>query len=149
MLRLETRENSYRAKRLSLWHSGDNLHLGTGTRLGILIETVSAEHSVRPLLAETIIPPSYQMKLTEENDRFTISGRLRENSEAYLLLRSMERYIPYHIPTSRNALNAGSVAEDGTIEITFTVNKVGLSGEKTVELEVDGILYTTGRVISC
>ena len=152
MLQLVVRGNSYRAEKLPLYHSQDNLPLGPGIRLGSLAATKQCRFpQVCPQESGTL-PREYEGSVEEEVDRFTFRGTFHLGQTVMLLLKNDGDYKAYNVATQRGPLNArktGQFITEDACCVTCSISKTGLSGDYDLLVFTDGILYHTGIKISC
>ncbi|WP_291329498.1 aryl-sulfate sulfotransferase [Desulfovibrio sp. UCD-KL4C] len=141
----------YRAEKLSLYHDGDNMPLGKGKVLGYL--DVTPEFDTVPETEETSQPPSewYKIKIVEEEDRFTFSGRFEKGCLLMLCLENEQESHNYYISTTARpalAMCVGSFMEADDRQISLNVSKLGFSGIFAVKVIINEKKYHTGICIT-
>lgn len=141
----------YRAEKLHLYHDGDNLCLGEGRILGSL--DVTPEFDTVPEAEETFRAPSewHQMKIVEEEDRFTFSGRFEKGCLLMLCLENDQESHNYYISTTARpalAMCVGSFMEADDRRISLNISKLGFTGTFAVKVIIDEYKYNTGISIT-
>ena len=141
----------YRAEKLPLYHGGDNLFLGEGKVLGTL--DVTPEFDTVPEIEEVPEAPSEwnQIKIVEEEDRFTFHGRFAKGTLLMLCLENEKETHNYYISTTARpalAMCVGSFMAADDRQLSLNVSKLGFSGVYTVKYILDDKKFNTGITIT-
>lgn len=141
----------YRAEKLPLYHDGDNMALGAGQILGSL--DVTPEFDTVPDAEETIEAPSawHDIKIVEEEDRFTFAGRFEKGCLLMLCLENEKESHNYYISTTARpalAMCVGSFMEADDRRISLNVSKLGFTGTFAIKVIIDEKKFNTGITIT-
>lgn len=152
IMELKVKGNFYRAEKLPLYHSGDNLPAGEGVKVGKMGVTPEFDTIIPMESCGELLPYRYEAQFIEEEDRFTFKAIFEGGQLVMLMLENESEEHGYFISTSRNkftALCCGTFIEKDPRNITLSVNKAGLCGDYHVRVIVDDAKYETGIVIHC
>jgi arylsulfate sulfotransferase len=141
----------YRAEKLSLYHDGDNMALGEGRVIGSL--DVTPEFDTVPDAEETVEAPSawHELKVVEEEDRFTFAGRFEKGCLLMLCLENEQESHNYYISTTARpalAMCVGSFMEADDRRVSLNVSKLGFTGTFAIKVIIDDKKYNTGITIT-
>ena len=149
--------NNYRIEKMPLYISGANFELGPALQLGSLGVTPVSETRVGFILGATPINETYEshkISLKQEYDRLVFSGQFkRENTVNVFLYKGMQSRI-YNVRVSKKpytALCLDIFTEEETengITVTKYINDAGLYGTYSIYVEIDGVLYNTGKTVT-
>lgn len=149
--------NNYRVEKMPLYVSGANFELGPALQLGSLGVTPVSETRVGFILGATPINETYEshkISLKQEYDRLVFSGQFkRENTVNVFLYKGMQSRI-YNVRVSKKpytALCLDIFTEEETengITVTKYINADGLYGTYSIYVEIDGVLYNTGKTVT-
>lgn len=141
----------YRAEKLPLYHDGDNLCLGQGKVVGSL--DVTPEFDTVAEAEETQEAPSAwnQVKIVEEEDRFTFSGRFEKGNLLMLCLENEKEAHNYYISTTARpalAMCVGSFMEADDRRVSMNISKLGFTGTFAVKMILNEKKYNLGVTIT-
>ncbi len=141
----------YRAEKLPLYHDGNNLCLGAGRVIGSL--DVTPEFDTVPDAEETSEAPNAwnQIRLVEEEDRFSFHGRFEKGALLMLCLENDRESHHYYISTTARpalAMCVGSFMEADDRKVSLNVSKHGFSGTFAVKYILDDKKFNTGITIT-
>ena len=148
--------NNYRVEKMSIYNN-PSLELGKGKRLGTLGKTEVSKTTVGIIKnSQNIdeIAKEHDIKISKEEDRFVFSGRFkRENNVNIVLYKNLtSKY--YNVRVSKHPYTALCIdiftekENEQGINVTKYINSDGLKGNYSVYVEIDGVLYSTGKYIS-
>lgn len=144
--------NFYRAEKLTLYHSGENMPLGDGVRLGVMGVTPEFDTLIPMDPCGEILPYRYEAQVIEEDDRFTFKAIFEGGQLVMLMLENDEEAHGYFISTAKNKFNAlccGTFIANDPRSISESINKVGLKGAYDLRVIVDDKKFDTGIQIVC
>ncbi|MFW5489734.1 MAG: aryl-sulfate sulfotransferase [Desulfovibrio sp.] len=141
----------YRAEKLPLYHDGDNLCLGQGKIVGSL--DVTPEFDTVAEAEETQEAPSAwnQVKIVEEEDRFTFFGRFEKGNLLMLCLENEKEAHNYYISTTARpalAMCVGSFMEADDRRVSMNISKLGFTGTFAVKMILNEKKYNLGVTIT-
>lgn len=149
--------NNYRVEKMPLYLNDTDLELGAAIQLGSLGVTPVSELRVGFILGATPINETYEahdISLKQEYDRLVFSGQFkRENTVNIFLYKGMQSRI-YNVRVSKKpytALCLDIFTEEETengITVTKYINADGLYGTYSIYVEIDGVLYNTGKTVT-
>ncbi len=141
----------YRAEKLPLYHDQDNLCIGQGQVVGSL--DVTPEFDTVPDADETNEAPDAwnQIRIVEEEDRFTFHGRFEKGTLLMLCLENEKETHNYYISTTARpalAMCVGSFMEADDRVISMNVSKLGFTGTFAVKYILNDKKFNTGISIT-
>ena len=92
--------------------------------------------------------------MKNEEDRFTISGRFKRETEVKIILYRNGKIKEYEIPISKRPYTALCVdifteeENENGIVVTKYINKENLSGKYSIYLQIDNTIYKTNQYIT-
>lgn len=147
--------NNYRVEKMSLY-GNDTFELKEGEQKGSLGETTPDTTKLGFVLNSKKIDKEYKshdIKITNEEDRLTISGRFKRATEVKAILYQNGKIKEYEIPISKRPYTAMCVdifteeeTENGIV-VTKYINHEKLSGKYSIYIEIDGTIYKTEKYI--
>ncbi|MDO4271693.1 MAG: aryl-sulfate sulfotransferase [Candidatus Saccharibacteria bacterium] len=150
--------NMYRVEKMSLYPTDNVFRLGTGEQLGSLGQTPVDEMSETwtATSAQGIDDDyrSHEIKLTQEYDRLTLSGRFKKGQHVRLILRQGRQNLIYDVNVSKKPYTALCVdvwsddENEHGIVVNKYINNVGLSGKYNIYLSIDDKVYNTGEYVN-
>ena len=152
MLELEVEGHFYRAEKLRLYHDQDNMMLGEGKRFGKMGVTREFDTLIPMESCGEEIPYYNEVRVEEEDDRFTFNATFESGQLVMLMLEQGEEQHGYYISTAKvpyAALCCGTFIEKDARKVRLSVNKAGLSGTYDLRIIVDDKKYETGIKIDC
>ena len=152
MMELKITGNFYRAEKMRLYHSYDNVMLGSPQRLGSLGVTPEFNTLIPLDSSGELLPYQYEAEIIEEKDRFTFKAIFEGGQLVMLMLEQGKEQHGYFISTAKNKFNAlccGTFIEKDPRSVNLSVNKEGLNGTYDVRIIVDDKKYDTGIQIVC
>jgi arylsulfate sulfotransferase len=146
MYYLETQDNIYRAKRISLYSDQTYYFFSHGLIMGNLKETqtVADEINIRFSFLDTV-PAIYDLDMVYEGDRLKVSGAFDKEDTIYLKLVSEDQTLLYNLDaseTSYTAMCTVTFKGDDSL-VTFYVNETNVSGDFQVYLIINNREYNT------
>ena len=147
MYEMQLPSQFYRAEKLHLYHDNDNMCLGEGKILGSL--DITPEFDTVAEAEELSVTPSewHEIKITEEEDRFTFAGRFEKGCLLMLCLENGAESHNYYISTTARpalAMCVGSFMEADDRRVSLNVSKHGFSGTFALKVIIDEYKYDTG-----
>ncbi len=152
MMELKIKGNFFRAEKMRLYHSQDNLPLGDGSAVGRMGVTPEFDTLIPMETCGELLPYRYEACVVEEDDRFTFKAVFEGGQLVMLMLENEEEEHGYFISTARNkftALCCGTFIEKDPRNVTLSVNKEGLKGTYHLRVIVDDQKFETGIEIKC
>ncbi len=147
---MQLKGNFYRARKMKLYHDGENTSAAEGRVVGKMQPTKQAPAAPSATTAERV-PAHLACTVTEEPDRIVFKGRFEQGQKAFLCLEKSGDARAYAIPTGKlDGTCAGSFLKkkNDPSNTWVTVNKEGLSGKYELSLSVDGKRYSMGMNIT-
>ncbi len=148
--------NNYRVEKMSLYGT-DTFELGTGQTKGTLGETEATTTRFGFMTDTKEIDEEYtshDITMKNEEDRFTISGRFKRETEVKIILYRNGKIKEYEIPISKRPYTALCVdifteeENENGIVVTKYINKENLSGKYSIYLQIDNTIYKTNQYIT-
>jgi arylsulfate sulfotransferase len=149
---MEVKGNFYRAEKLPLYHSGDNLTLGEGRLLGRL--DVTPEFDTVPDAEAVEEQPNawHNIIIEEDEDRIVFHGKFERGTLAMICLEGAKQSHHYFVNTSAVpylAMCSGAFLEDDDRDVKMNISKEGLQGRFAIRLIINDRKYDTGVSIFC
>ena len=147
--------NFYRAKKLDLYHAGNNAPLGAAKRMGSIGKTSEFGTFVPAERTGELLPECYGGSIVEEEDRFTFSAVFESGQLVMIVLEGRENKEDRHayfVSTSKNkfaALCSGVFLSKDPRSVALSISREGLHGTYDVCIVVDDVEYETGFVFDC
>lgn len=147
--------NMYRTEKMPLYGNSE-FALINAKRLGTLGKTKITDE--RKGIPKGAISPdeeynSYNITLTNEEDRLVINGTFNKEKEVNVWLYKDFSIKEYFVRVSRRPYTAlcidifSTEETDTTIEVNKYINKEGLLGKHSIYIEIGDKLYNTGKVV--
>lgn len=149
---LETEGNFYRAEKLTIYHDGTNLDLGSGELLGNL--DVTPEFDTVPDAEEVEEQPDswHEITIEEDEDRIVFFGKFEKGTLVMICLEGQEQSHHYYVNTAavlHLAMCSGAFLEEDDRDVKMNISKIGLKGKLAVKVIIDDKKYDTGVSIFC
>ena len=147
--------NDYRVEKMSLY-GDETFQLGGQKRIGSLGETkVDNTYISFGVGAKDYeeIKESQNISITKETDRLVFKGQFLRGTDVKVLLYQNGFMHAYNVPISKKPYTALCVdifteeENENGIVVTKYITKEGLSGKYSIYLEINGILYNTGKYV--
>lgn len=150
--------NNYRVEKMSLYTEADksNHTKEKTTRIGSLGKTDVDDTKIAIDLPSKKIDKNYKshnISITKEIDRLVVKGQFKRGTDVNVVLykNMLSKY--YNIKVSKKPYTALCVdvfteeENENGIVVTKYINDEGLSGKYSIYIEIDGVLYNTGRYV--
>ena len=150
--------NNYRVEKMSLYTEADksNHTNEKATRIGSLGKTDVDDTKIAIDLPSKKIDKTYKshnISITKEIDRLVVEGQFKRGTDVNVVLykNMLSKY--YNIKVSKKPYTALCVdvfteeENENGIVVTKYINDEGLSGKYSIYIEIDGVLYDTGRYV--
>ena len=150
--------NNYRVEKMSLYTEEDksNHTKEKTTRIGSLGKTDVDDTKIAIDLPSKKIDKNYKshnISITKEIDRLVVEGQFKRGTDVNVVLykNMLSKY--YNIKVSKKPYTALCVdvfteeENENGIVVTKYINDEGLSGKYSIYIEIDGVLYDTGRYV--
>ena len=150
--------NNYRVEKMSLYTEEDksNHTNEKATRIGSLGKTDVDDTKIAIDLPSKKIDKTYKshnISITKEIDRLVVEGQFKRGTDVNVVLykNMLSKY--YNIKVSKKPYTALCVdvfteeENENGIVVTKYINDEGLSGKYSIYIEIDGVLYDTGRYV--
>ncbi len=150
--------NNYRVEKMSLYTEADksNHTNEKTTRIGSLGKTDVDDTKIAIDLPSKKIDKTYKshnISITKEIDRLVVEGQFKRGTDVNVVLykNMLSKY--YNIKVSKKPYTALCVdvfteeENENGIVVTKYINDEGLSGKYSIYIEIDGVLYDTGRYV--
>ena len=150
--------NNYRVEKMSLYTEEDksNHTNEKATRIGSLGKTDVDDTKIAIDLPSKKIDKTYKshnISITKEIDRLVVKGQFKRGTDVNVVLykNMLSKY--YNIKVSKKPYTALCVdvfteeENENGIVVTKYINDEGLSGKYSIYIEIDGVLYDTGRYV--
>ena len=150
--------NTYRVEKMSLYTPADNdFHIGKAKVLGGLGETRVSEQTTSLTLtgqsADNDTYRAHDIQLNQEDDRLVVSGQFKRGQEVNIILRRGVTNRIYNLRVSKKPYTAMCVdlwsdeEVSNGINVTKYINAEGLKGRYCIYIEIDGVVYNTGKYV--
>ena len=155
---LKSPTNTYRVEKMSLYTPADNdFHIGKAKVLGSPGETRASEQTTSLTLtgqpANNDTYQSHDIQLSQEDDRLVVSGQFKRGQEVNIILRRGVTNRIYNLRVSKKPYTAMCVdlwsdeEVSNGINVTKYINAEGLKGRYCIYIEIDGVVYNTGKYV--
>ncbi len=147
--------NNYRVEKMSLY-SNDEYELVEAKELGNLGKTEVNQTKYGPILNTSNIKEieeEHNISFTKEKDRLVFTGQFKKGTNVNVLLYKNLVSKVYNVPISKKPYTALCIdvftdeENENGITITKYINEIGLKGNYSIYLEVDGIVYDTNKYV--
>lgn len=148
--------NCYRVEKMSLYTENETYKVGKASRIGTLGKTKASSRRFDAVLSSQKIDASYRshnISFQKEVDRLVVKGQFKKENEVHVLLNQNMISKYYHVKVSKKPYTALCVdlfTEEETekgIVVTQYINAEGLKGRYSIYIEIDGIIYDTGKYV--
>ena len=149
--------NNYRVEKMSLYTENDMFELGEAKRIGSLGKTkVEKEEFAFKVDSKEIDDEynSHNITLSKEVDRLVVKGQFKRDTDVNIVLYSGMKLKYYDYKISKKPYTALCVdifteeENENGIVVTKYINSDGLSGKYSVFIEIEGVLYNTGKYVN-
>ena len=147
--------NNYRVEKMSLY-GNEEFSLGGQERIGSLGKTEVDNTFVSFGVGAkdyNEIKDSHKISLSKEVDRLVFKGQFLRGTDVQLLLYKNGLMKSYDVPISKKPYTALCVdvfteeEDENGLMVTKYINSEGLSGNYSIYLKIDGILYNTKQYV--
>ncbi len=147
--------NNYRVEKMSLY-GNEEFSLGGQERIGSLGKTEVDNTFVSFGVGAkdyNEIKDSHKISLSKEVDRLVFKGQFLRGTDVQLLLYKNGLMKSYDVPISKKPYTALCVdvfteeEDENGLMVTKYINNEGLSGNYSIYLKIDGILYNTKQYV--
>lgn len=148
--------NCYRVEKMSLYTENETYKVGKASRIGTLGETKASGRRFDAVLSSQKIDVAYRshnISFQKEVDRLVVKGQFKKENEVHVLLNQNMISKYYHVKVSKKPYTALCVdlfTEEETekgIVVTQYINAEGLKGRYSIYIEIDDIIYDTGKYV--
>ena len=149
--------NNYRVEKMSLYTDNEKIEFGKAKELGSLGKTEASSKKlwVYPKTVEIDEDyDSHEIKIEKEKDRLVFSGRFKRGQEVNVILYRNMIANYYEVPISKKPYTALCVdvftedENENGIVVTKYINNVGLYGNFSIYVEIDGVIYKTLKYVN-
>ena len=147
--------NNYRVEKMPLY-SNDEYNLSEAKELGTLGETEMTKMKIGPILNPLDIKEieeKHNISFSKEKDRLVFTGQFKKGTTVNILLYKNLSSKVYNVPISKRPYTALCIdvftdeENENGITITKYINEIGLEGEYSIYLEIDGKIYDTNKYV--
>ena len=147
--------NNYRVEKMSMY-SNDKYRLGRTKRVGSLGKTDTTEEEYGFVTNSKKIDKKYKahkIKLSKEIDRLVFKGQFKRGSNVNIILYKNGSKKIYNVPISKKPYTALCVdvfteeEKVSGIDVTKYINEEGLSGKYSIYVEINNVIYNTGKYV--
>ena len=147
--------NNYRVEKMPLY-SNDEYNLSEAKELGTLGETEMTKMKIGPILNPLDIKEieeKHNISFSKEKDRLVFTGQFKKGTTVNILLYKNLSSKVYNVPISKKPYTALCIdvftdeENENGITITKYINEIGLEGEYSIYLEIDGKIYDTNKYV--
>ena len=147
--------NNYRVEKMPLY-SNDEYNLSEAKELGTLGETEMTKMKIGPILNPLDIKEieeKHNISFSKEKDRLIFTGQFKKGTTVNILLYKNLSSKVYNVPISKRPYTALCIdvftdeENENGITITKYINEIGIEGEYSIYLEVDGKIYDTNKYV--
>lgn len=148
--------NNYRVEKMKLYGKEEQLKLENTSKVGTLGKTKITEKKITPIIDSIKINEDYlshDITITKETDRLVIKGRFKRETEVNVILYKNMISNYYNVKISKKPYTALCVdvfteeENEQGITVTKYINEADLKGKYSIYLEIDGIIYDTGKFV--
>ena len=147
--------NNYRVEKMPLY-SNDEYNLSEAKELGTLGETEMTKMKIGPILNSLDIKEieeKHNISFSKEKDRLVFTGQFKKGTTVNILLYKNLSSKVYNVPISKKPYTALCIdvftdeENENGITITKYINEIGLEGEYSIYLEIDGKIYDSNKYV--
>ena len=148
--------NNYRVEKMNPYADNGNFSLGISKQLGSLGETKPDEVKTSLIFTGKQLDDNYlsrNISLKQEEDRLVFEGQFKRGQTVNVILRQGVKSYYYNVKVSKKPYTALCVdvftdeENENGIVVTKYINQEGLSGRYCIYIEIDGVIYNTGKYV--
>ena len=148
--------NNYRVEKMKLYVNEDTINFDEASRVGTLGKTDITEKRITPLLKTAKIDEEYKshdITIAKEIDRLVVKGRFKRGTEVNVILYKNMLSSYYNVKVSKKPYTALCVdvfteeENEKGITVTQYINEADLKGKYSIYIEIDGVIYNTGKYV--
>ena len=148
--------NNYRVEKMNPYADNGNFSLGISKQLGSLGETKPDEVKTSLIFTGKQLDDNYlsrNISLKQEEDRLVFEGQFKRGQTVNVILRQGVKSYYYNVKVSKKPYTALCVdvftdeENENGIMVTKYINQEGLSGRYCIYIEIDGVIYNTGKYV--
>lgn len=148
--------NAYRVEKMSPYANTESFQLGKAKVYGSLGTTKATEvtHSLTMVGEQPNDQyDQYRINLSQEEDRLVVQGQFKRGQEVNIILRRGLTNHVYNLRVSKKPYTAMCVdlwsdeEVSNGINVTKYINAEGLKGRYCIYIEIDGVVYNTGKYV--
>lgn len=148
--------NNYRVEKMNPYADNGNFSLGISKQLGSLGETKPDEVKTSLIFTDKQLDDNYlsrNISLKQEEDRLVFEGQFKRGQTVNVILRQGVKSYYYNVKVSKKPYTALCVdvftdeENENGIVVTKYINQEGLSGRYCIYIEIDGVIYNTGKYV--
>lgn len=146
--------NNYRVEKMSLYSNNIEFSNGNAKRFGSLGKTKTTKKQIAFFMGNNKLDRKYNINITKEIDRIVFKGQFKRENEVNVILYKNMLSNYYNVPISKKPYTALCVdvfteeENKNGIVVTKYINSEGLKGKYSIYVEIDGIIYNTGRYVT-
>ena len=148
--------NNYRVEKMNPYADNGNFSLGISKQLGSLGETKPDEVKTSLIFTGKQLDDNYlsrNISLKQEEDRLVFKGQFKRGQTVNVILRQGIKSYYYNVKISKKPYTALCVdvftdeENENGIMVTKYINQEDLSGRYCIYIEIDGVIYNTGKYV--
>lgn len=148
--------NNYRVEKMNPYADNGNFSLGISKQLGSLGETKPDEVKTSLIFTGKQLDDNYlsrNISLKQEEDRLVFEGQFKRGQTVNVILRQGIKSYYYNVKVSKKPYTALCVdvftdeENENGIMVTKYINQEDLSGRYCIYIEIDGVIYNTGKYV--
>ena len=148
--------NNYRVEKMNPYADNGNFSLGISKQLGSLGETKPDEVKTSLIFTGKQLDDNYlsrNISLKQEEDRLVFEGQFKRGQTVNVILRQGIKSYYYNVKISKKPYTALCVdvftdeENENGIMVTKYINQEDLSGRYCIYIEIDGVIYNTGKYV--
>lgn len=148
--------NNYRVEKMSLYSEDESFSLGRANRIGSLGETITYDEKMAIKFIGRKMDSEYNshnITITKEIDRLVVKGQFKRDTDVNIVLYSGMNVKYYDFKVSKKPYTALCVdvfteeENENGIVVTKYINEDGLEGKYSIFIEIDGVMYNTGKYV--
>lgn len=148
--------NNYRVEKMNPYADNGNFSLGISKQLGSLGETKPDEVKTSLIFTGKQLDDNYlsrNISLKQEEDRLVFKGQFKRGQTVNVILRQGIKSYYYNVKISKKPYTALCVdvftdeENENGIMVTKYINQENLSGRYCIYIEIDGVIYNTGKYV--
>lgn len=146
--------NNYRVEKMSLYTGLEKFEISESHRLGSLGKTKVDQNKKGFIFKTKKIDDKYKtydISIEQEIDRLVVKGRFKRDNKVNIILYKNMNYNKYNLVVSKKPYTALCVdifsdeENEKGIVVTKYINQDELKGKYSIYIEIDGIVYNTGK----